>query len=487
MSYNFILLTVIVIYMVLNLALGIYLSRRKKRENFIDEYFIGDKTMGGFVLAMTLVATFTSASSFIGGPGIAYQQGLSWVYLSMIQVPTAFFILAILGKRFAIVGRRIQAVTVVDFLKSRYESMGVVFILSFWLIIFSLAQMMSQFIGGAVLLETVTGLPYIVGLTIFGGIVILYTSVGGFKAVVATDTIQGVVMLVGSIIFLITVLYYGGGIDSITAKLDLINPHWKTIDAGGDVPKAYLMSFWILVGVATLGLPQTAVRSMAFRNSKSLHHAMVYGTVLIGALMLIMHISGVFAPAVLDPSEIVSTDYVVPRIILKYLHPVLAGLFIAAPLAAVMSTVSSLLIMTSSSIIKDLYLNYFDKRKISQKKIARGSMITTSVLGIIVFILTIAPPDLIVWINLFALGGMESAFLWGIVLGLYWPGANSTGALLSAILGPLLFIYLSYQEISLWGTNPIILTLIITLIIFVVGSLIGKKTDEKTIKQIFDI
>lgn len=485
--YTAILIFVVLLYMALNLVLGLYLSRRDGKGDFISEYFIGNKSMGGFVLAMTLVATFTSASSFIGGPGVAYNRGLSWVYLSMIQVPTAFFMLAILGKRFAIVGRRLGSVTVVDFLKERYESPVVVIVLSLWLIIFSIAQMMSQFIGGTVLLQTVTKLPYVVCLAIFGVIVIVYTSIGGFKAVVTTDTIQGVVMLIGAFIFLGTVLHFGGGMHAIMLKLNEVNPHWMTIDAGGEVPKASLMSFWILVGIATLGLPQTAVRTMAFRSTKSLHNAIIYSTITLGALMLIMHISGVFAPAVLDASEIANSDYMVPTVILKYLNPVVAGLFIAAPLAAVMSTVSSLLIMTSASIVKDLYFNYVASRQKTYlaQGISRMSVFVTFAVGILVFLLTISPPDLIVWVNLFAMGGMESAFLCAILLGLYWRGANATGAVLSAVVGPILFIFLSVKKVALYGTNPIVPTVLITVIIFVVGSLLGKKTPKEKLDRIF--
>ncbi|MDA6131468.1 sodium/panthothenate symporter, partial [Escherichia coli] len=79
-------------------------------------------------------------------------------------------------------------------------------------------------------------------------------------------------------------------------------------------------------------------------DTKSLHQAMIYGTVVVGTLMIVMTIVGVFAPAVLDPSEFKNTDYVIPMIVLKYMNPVVAGLFIAAPLSAIMSTVSSLLL-----------------------------------------------------------------------------------------------------------------------------------------------
>ena len=183
----------------------------------------------GIVLAMTLVATFTSASSFIGGPGIAYTKGLVWVYLSMIQVPTAFIILAILGKKFGMISRKIGAVTVTDYLKERYQSKTVAILASICLVIFFIAQMMSQFIGGAVLFQEITGLSYIYGLALFGIVVILYTAFGGFRAVVITDTIQGIIMVLGGFIMIFTIIHVAGGTDMLLAKLNTANPHWSDI------------------------------------------------------------------------------------------------------------------------------------------------------------------------------------------------------------------------------------------------------------------
>lgn len=312
----------------------------------------------GIVLAMTLVATFTSASSFIGDPGIAYTKGLVWVYLSMIQVPTAFIILAILGKKFGMISRKIGAVTVTDYLKERYQSKTVAILASICLVIFFIAQMMSQFIGGAVLFQEITGLSYIYGLALFGIVVILYTAFGGFRAVVITDTIQGIIMVLGGFIMIFTIIHVAGGTDMLLAKLNTANSHWSDIAGDGATSKAFVMSFWVLVGIGVLGLPQTAVRAMGFKDTKALHKAMIYGSLVVGFLMLVMHISGVFAPAVLTLPKGVTPDHVIPRLVLQHMHPVVAGLFIAAPLAAVMSTVSSLLLLASAGIVKDIYHNY---------------------------------------------------------------------------------------------------------------------------------
>jgi sodium/pantothenate symporter len=140
---------------------------------FLNEYFLGSRSMG-VVLAMTLTATYISASSFIGGPGAAYKYGLGWVLLAMIQLPAVWLSLGILGKKFAILARRYNAVTLNDMLFARYQSRLLVWLASLSLLVAFVGAMTVQFIGGARLLETAAGIPYETGLLIFGVSIALY-------------------------------------------------------------------------------------------------------------------------------------------------------------------------------------------------------------------------------------------------------------------------------------------------------------------------
>src|SRR5699024_1382329 len=156
-------------------AVGIWASRHvRSTDSFLSEYFLGDRSLGGFILAMTMVATYGSASSFLGGPGVAYTEGLGWVLLSMTQVVTGYFVLMILGKKFAIVSRKYKSITMVDFLKERYGSKWVVILSSFSIIIFLFFAMAAQWIGGARLIESLTGLNYTSALFIFAVAVLVY-------------------------------------------------------------------------------------------------------------------------------------------------------------------------------------------------------------------------------------------------------------------------------------------------------------------------
>ncbi len=471
----------LIIYLLFVFGIAVYSNKQSKKtsgEGFIEEYFIGGRSMGGFVLAMTLIATYSSASSFVGGPGVAYSLGFGWILLAMIQVPTAFLTLGVLGKKFAVVARKIKAVTVTDFLRARYKSDAVVILSSVAILIFFAAAMVAQFIGGAKLFEAITGYPYIVGLILFGITVIIYTTVGGFRAVALTDAIQGVVMIFATVFLLMGVLKAGGGMGSIMSKLAKTNPAALTPTAGGKITQPFILSFWILVGVGVLGLPQTTVRCMGFKDSKSLHNAMIVGTFVVGFLMLGMHLIGVLGSVVV-PS--LAGDGAIPGITVKVMHPILAGIFIAGPLAAIMSTVDSMLILASAAIIKDLYLNYGSKN-VSAEKLSKMSLVTTGIIGTVVFIFAMKPPSLIVWINLFAFGGLEAAFLWPTILGLYWKRANAMGALFSIIAGVGSFMYFTIAKIKYLGMHQIVQTLVISLLAFIVGTYLGKKPDEDTIK-----
>ncbi len=482
---NSMILIPMIIYLVVMLGIAVYTSKiaQGAKGGFIEEYFIGGRSMGGFVLAMTIIATYSSASSFVGGPGVAFSKGLGWVFLAMIQVPTAFLTLGVLGKKFAIISRKIDAVTVTDFLRARYKSDVVVILSSVAILAFFAATMVAQFIGGARLFQAVTGYSYVMGLAIFGIVVVIYTTVGGFRAVALTDAIQGIVMIFATIFLLFAVIKAGGGMEKVIDTIMVSNPGALEPTAGGTISKPYILSFWILVGLGVLGLPQTTVRGMGFKDSKSLHNAMIIGTFVVGFLMLGMHLVGVFGASVLTEG-IESSDLVVPTLTIQVLHPVLAGIFIAGPLAAIMSTVDSMLILASAAIVKDLFMHY-SKSEMTEKKLSKLSFITTAVLGIIVFVFSIKPPDLIVWINLFAFGGLEAAFLCPTIFGLYWKKANATGAVLSFIGGVGAYFYYTISGVKYIGMNQIVPTIAIAIILFVIGSYIGKKPDQETLELFY--
>ncbi|MFQ3545650.1 sodium/pantothenate symporter [Halobacillus rhizosphaerae] len=464
----------LLIFLVVIFITGFYASKHlKTTSNFLQEYFLGSRQLGGFILAMTMISTYGSASSFVGGPGVAYTMGLGWVLLSMTQLPAGYFVLSVLGKKFAIMARKIHAVTLIDFLKERYQSKWVVILSALSIIIFLFSAMAAQWVGGARLIESLTGLSYTAALFIFAVSVLVYVIIGGFRAVAITDTVQGVVMFVGTLIILIGTIVAGGGMGKIISDLAAENPGLITpFGADHSLTPLYVSSFWILVGVGVVGLPQVAVRAMSYKTSKGMHRALIIGTVVVGFIMLGMHLTGVFARAVMPGIEV--GDTVMPRIAMEVLPSWLSGIVLAAPMAAIMSTVDSLLLLVSSAVVKDVYLNYV-KPGADDQTIKRFSLGVTTVIGVLVFAMAIHPPELLIWLNLFSFGGLEAAFIWPVIMGLYWKKGNASGALASILMGVGSYILFNTFMPNAFGMHTVVMPVLLSLIAYVGVSLLTVK------------
>ncbi|MFF2446915.1 sodium/pantothenate symporter [Neobacillus sp. NPDC058068] len=471
---NWAVITPLILFLMIIFAVGFWSNKFVLKSNsFIEEYFLGERQMGGFILAMTMVATYGSASSFIGGPGIAYTQGLGWVLLAMAQLATGYFTLMVLGKKFAIMARQYKAITLIDFLKERYKSKTVVLLSAASIIIFLFSSMAAQWIGGARLVESLTGLPYTVALLIFAFSVLAFVIVGGFRAVALTDAVQGVVMFLGTLILLVATIKAGGGIPRIIADLAAENPNLiSPFGAERTLTPVYVSSFWILVGIGVVGLPQITVRAMSYKNSKAMHSAIIIGTIVVGFIMLGMHLIGVFARPVLPGVKI--GDTVMPLLSMKVLPPFVAGIVLAAPMAAIMSTVDALLILVSSALVKDVYLNYI-KPNAGEHHVKKVSFSVTAIIGILVILLALSPPDLIVWLNLFSFGGLESVFIWPVIMGLYWRRSNKYGAITSMIIGMGSYILLDRFYPNAFGLHTVVVPIVLSLLGFVLVSFVSQK------------
>ena len=494
-SNQMIILAIFIGYLAFNVIIGLWFSHRVNvKSNLSDEknYFIGGRNMGGLVLAMTTMATYTSVSSFVSGPGAAgLTYGYAQAWVATVQVPVTFLVLGVLGNKLALVSRRTGAVTVAGYLRARYKNDLLVIVTSLLMVAFFIAQMIAQFTGGATLIASITGLDHKAALLIFGIVVIIYTAFGGFSAVAITDTIQGLIMCVGTFLFLFYVLKAGGGLSGIDAGLSKNLPDVYD-NLFSMYPPGTLLSFWILVGFGTLGLPQTAVRAMGFKNTKSLHSAMWIGAVTCSFVIVGMHMAGTWAGALVDTSNLPTSDYFVPYIVQKIMPVGVAGIFLAAPMAAVMSTVDSILILASAAIIKDLWKTYVvkdDPVKVEkyERNVKKISMVITFALGIGVMLLTIKPPDIIFFLNLFAFGGLECTFFWPLVGGLFWKKGTGTAALVSSIGAAATYIF-CYYNVAVAGINAVIWGLLAGgILYFIVGSVTsaGKPLDQDIIDNCF--
>ncbi len=494
---NWSVLIPIVVYFGLMYVIGFWSAKRNRDmsiqkggtgDAYMAEYMTGGRDTGGFVLAMTLVATYLSAGSFIGGPGTAYTHGLAWVFLAMTQIPTGYYTVMVLGKKFAIVSRKIGANSISEFLRARYNSNIVLIIASISIIFFLIAAMAAQLIGAARLLQGSTGLGYTTALVFFAATVVVHTAIGGFRGVVLNDTMQGIVMTISTAALFLTVVKFGGGIEAIVQKMGAINPGMITpfgVQEGFMTP-VWVSSYWILVGFAVVGLPAVASRAMSYKDSKSLNSGIIYGTIVSTILLLAMHLVGAFSTTMVTGIE--SGDLVVPTITTTLFSPVVAGLVLSGPLAAVMSTLDSQLLVVVGSIVNDLLVNYIKPDlKTEYKKL---SVITTTfcfVVGVIIVLIAFNPPKLMVWLNLFATAGQMSTFLWPTILGLYWKGANAEGALASMIAGIGSFIIFNYFLPRPFGFHPIVPALLISLAAFIIVAKMTKPPSDEIIHKFWGV
>ncbi len=474
-------------------ALGIALAARRRSNSqggsFASRYYIGNRTLGGFVLAMTTVATYGSVSSFVGGPGQAWSIGWGWVYMAAVQVTALFLLYGILGKKMMLVSHKTGAVTVIDVIRRRYNSNALAALSALIIVLFFAATMVAQFVGGAKLFASVTGYSYELGLAIFGIVVIVFTAIGGFRGVALTDALCGIVMLLGLVILACGLVNAGGGLEQLLQRAEANNPAIADPLSGGSMPYGLYFTQWLLVGIFTFCLPQSVVRCVGARDTKALRDAMVIGTVVIGFMMILGTSMGVLAAGVLtEPLEAYgSVDGIIPTAIASCLPPVLAGVAIVGPIAASISTVSSLLITASSSIVKDLWMHAAASkgRELPEPRVVTASQAITLGVGVIVFVLSLVPPSVIWKINMFAFGGLETAFCWVLVMGLFWKRATKAGALASMAGGTLAYCACMALGFKLFGLHQIVIGISVSLLLMVVVSLLTKCEDEQSLELFF--
>ena len=205
-------------------------------KSFLGEYFLGSRGLGSWALAFTFAATAASGGSFTGFPSLIYSYGWVLAFWIASYMVAGVCSMGVLGKRLNQFARKTGAITIPDVLRDRYESTALALFATATIIFFTVCNLIAQFKAGALIIEETFNLPsdwgYSAGLIIFAVTVVFYTAYGGFRAVVWTDVLQGVVMVVGIAILLPVVLKQGGGMEAINRKLRERPPTLVTSVAG---------------------------------------------------------------------------------------------------------------------------------------------------------------------------------------------------------------------------------------------------------------
>jgi SSS family solute:Na+ symporter/sodium/pantothenate symporter len=467
------------LFTIASLLLGVVANKvALGKAGFLRRYFLGNRSMGA--LAVALTAAVMSGGTFLGFPSLVYSFGWVvglWIASYMVAPLT---VLGILGKRIGQLARRCGAITLPDLFRERYGS-GALGLLSSLLIIFFLSVfLVAQFKAGAVIIQEVlpsqvygwlggnAGTPtadvhftgYVVGLVVFAATVIAYTTYGGFLAAIWTDVFQSLVMALGVLILLPLALAKVGGLAAATnAGIALAGPRFA-FGPGAQAPGiaghefhpiGLAFSFFVMWAISGMGQPSTLVRLMAFRDSRTLRYSIIWQC-LYNALIYIPLIFIFIAARSLLPDMVGRSDRIMPRLVISLTNPYLAGLILAAPYGAVMSTVSGFLLLVSSALIRDVYQRYI-RPLANERELAFASYIATILVGFLVAVVALNAPQYLQLIIIFASGGMASAFLAPAVLGAFWRRATASGAIASMLVGTT--VMLGLYALGIYGPNTL--------------------------------
>jgi Na+/pantothenate symporter len=598
-------LTTFVLYIGGVLALAWLANRLLREKNFLSEYFLGGRSLGVWAFALTFAATSASGGSFTGFPSKIYSHG--WVLAlwigSYMVVPICM--MGLLGKRLNQVARISGAITVPDVFRDRFNSAAFGLLATALIVFFMSFNLVAQFKAGSLILKTlldsvalfqdasqglgvaVNAWPFLAGvdpqyllcLFVFGIVVVLYTAYGGFHAVVWTDVLQGVVMVIGVAILLPLTLHQAGGLTKVTQEMAQMTPPragvadltvaatpqervvaagawaWIESDAGerhlvrlaaaftigaqqkyiadirilelttpsqiervrtsdrtlwmdesmalgnlrttayasGEAPGAYVtapgpsqhsadgflplslaVSFFIMWAIAGSGQPSAHVRLMAFKDSRTLRHAIASVTVYYSLIYFPLVI--IFCCArVLMPGMETEADRIMPAMVIFVTdHAGLAwlgGLVVAAPFAAVMSTVDSFLLMISSALVRDVYQRTL-RPEAQERTLRRLSFGVTLLVGFGAVLGAIDPPRFLQDIIVYTGSGLAACFLAPTVFALYVPRANTPGCMAGmlggfgthlAMYGAGIFVHGSFfRPVHLFGLDPILVGLAVS-------------------------
>lgn len=487
MKSSFVVNAVFLTYFIVLIVIG-YLAHKKmqKSEDFSAEYWVGGRSFGPWLVAFTWATSWTSGGSFIGTPAVYYTYG--WPALLWQAGAGVLGIIGILaiGRRVATVATEANCMTLPDLFMDRYENRSMGLIAALIIIIFGISYMISQYVAAARILEIMTGIPYVIGIIIFTIVVGIYTSIGGLRGVAYTNVFQGAIIVVGSVVIAIILVTKVGGLTNISNSLAQLDPALMN-GPGPDnwLPINTAFSMFFVLGVAVMAQPHVVTRLFSVKDVDTVKKSGVLVAIVTLIWFMSLFLSSL-AGRVLIPNIDVP-DQIFPTLVINYAPTIVAGIMLSAPFAAVMSTVSSLLLSTSSAIIRDIIERNRNER-LEENKLKKYSYITTGVISILVMVLAINPPAFLQAIVIFAISGFAASFTIPIAVGLFWSGATSKGGLWSMISGFLTMLLLYVFKINNpLGFNPLVWGLFISLIVIIVVSKMTQKSSDKVLERYFGI
>ncbi len=427
------MLTVLIVYLLLLFALA-WWSRRETRT--LAGFFLAGRRLPSWVVAFSTNATGESGWLLLGLTGMGYAVGAQALWVVVGEVLG-------IGASWLLVARRLKrlsdssgAITVPDALVARFgDRFHLLRALSVTIILTMVtAYVAAQMVASGKAFGTFIEIDYGHAVLLGAGVTMAYTFVGGYKGVAYTDLAQGVLMLLGLIVMPIVAIAAAGGWDEVTAGLAAIDPGLLSplgADASGPAGWALIAGF-VAVGLPFLGVPQLMTRFMSARSDGDLKHAAWISVAVILAFDLGAVLTGmagrVLVPGLDDP------ETVLPVLAADLFPPLLTGVFLVIVLAAIMSTVDSLLLLASSAVVRDLWQQMLASPR-SEHELARYGKLTTLVIGAIGVAFALEQTPLVFWFVLFAWSGLGAAFAPAILGALFDRRMNLPGALAGMFCG----------------------------------------------------
>jgi sodium/proline symporter len=461
---------VIVCYCAVLLAIGGVAARRVRN---LADYYVGGKRLGYWVVAFSARASGESAWLYLGLTGLGALVGARafWVVVGeVVGVAIAWFFMA---RPFKAATDRFDSITVPDYLASRFGGPGnergaqaLRLVAAVALALFVTIYVSAQIDATGKAFGSFLGWNYYLGAIVGFGIVVTYTLSGGFVAVAWSDLFQGILMLVGlsalPVAAWLLLAPQPGAEGGLSALGDEFVSLWGA--GGASLANALIIVSYLGIGLGFLGSPQVFVRFIAIRDEGELRAgrwvAIAFTLITDGCAVL----SGMLGHALLvgaggDFSAVLGAngERVLPELVAAVFPPVIVGLYVAAVLAAIMSTIDSLLLVASSAVTRDVYQQMWKPELRTEALTGLSRRVTLALavlaLGTALTVSFVSPDRTIFWYAIFGWSGIAATFCPVIVLALLWPRYNARGALTSMLTGALCIPLFKFAVpyIPVWG------------------------------------
>jgi sodium/proline symporter len=493
--------SVISLYFIVLLVLGFVASRGVRD---MKGFVAGGKSLSFWVAAFSAQATGESAWLLLGVTGMGAMLGFSAFWIVIGEVVGVFFAWFVMGKRFKRLTDRYASLTMTDFLVSRFGStthtLRILSAVS--LIVFVLIYISAQIDATGSAFEAFLGWPYMQGALVGFGIVVVYCVAGGFLAAAWTDMFQGAVMLGCLVVLPIVAFLAIGDWGVIHAGLEAIDPGLVSVWGSGGVNWMNLATVlgMMLIGLGFLGSPQVFARLLSIRSEAEIDRGKwvaVLFTFLVDAAAVSVGVLGryVFTSEGVDPEAVLGNgaQNVMSQLVQVSFPPWIVGLYVAAVLSAIMSTVSSLLVMAASAVTHDLYAQ-FTSRSLSDRFAAllcryATLCIACGAMALAIAVALLSPDRTIFWFAIFGWSGIAATFCPMVILALFWSGFTERGAIASMLGGFSMTMLSKFVLQDLAGVGPLFQALETMppsfLFALVLGYLVSLAAPDKPLKQRF--